>query len=87
MFSLIGKTVGFLDLDLIYTLAVIVPIFAVSVRRMHDVSKSGWFCLIPIYNLILCFTAGTEGTNQYGPDPKRPEFEEFLNESEPAQPQ
>ena len=26
---------------------------AVSVRRMHDVGKSGWFILVPIYNLVL----------------------------------
>jgi uncharacterized membrane protein YhaH (DUF805 family) len=45
---------------------------------MHDVNKSGWFILIPVYNLILYFTPGTEGSNEYGPDPKRPEFEEFL---------
>ena len=87
LFSVIGKNMGFGDLDLVYSLVVLVPTIAVSVRRMHDVNKSGWFCLIPIYNVILCFTAGTEGPNQYGPDPKRPEFEEFLNDPEPAQPQ
>jgi uncharacterized membrane protein YhaH (DUF805 family) len=26
---------------------------SVSVRRMHDVGKSGWFILIPIYSLYL----------------------------------
>ena len=36
----------------IYTLAVLIPSIAVGVRRMHDVGKSGWFLLIPIYNLI-----------------------------------
>ena len=29
---------------------------------MHDVNKSGWFILIPIYNLFLYFTDGTQGT-------------------------
>jgi uncharacterized membrane protein YhaH (DUF805 family) len=72
-------------LDSLYSLAVLIPILSVSVRRMHDVNKSGWFILIPIYNLILYFTEGTQGPNKYGPDPKRPEFEEFLNESEPTQ--
>lgn len=71
----------------IYLLASIIPSIAVGVRRMHDVNKSGWFILIPIYNLILYCTEGTQGPNQYGPDPKRPEFEEFLNESEPGLPQ
>src|SRR5882757_3269465 len=57
--------------------ALIIPFLAVSVRRMHDVNKSGWYILIPIYNLILHCTKGTEGPNDYGVDPKNPEFEEF----------
>ena len=31
----------------------LLPTIAVAVRRMHDVDKSGWFILIPIYNLVL----------------------------------
>lgn len=58
----------------IYSIAVLVPSIAVGVRRMHDVNKSGWYLLIPIYNLILACTAGTEGPNDYGDDPKNPEF-------------
>ncbi|WP_404812559.1 DUF805 domain-containing protein [Capnocytophaga canimorsus] len=54
----------------IYYLAIIVPSIAVGVRRMHDVGKSGWFILVPIYNLVLCLTEGERGPNQYGPDPK-----------------
>ena len=36
---------------------------------MHDVGKSGWFILIPIYNLILACTDGVQGDNEYGADP------------------
>jgi len=54
----------------IYTLAIVVPSIAVGVRRMHDVGKSGWFLLIPIYNFILACTAGEIGTNEYGENPK-----------------
>jgi len=54
----------------IYSIAVLIPGIAVGVRRMHDVGKSGWFLLIPIYNLILACTEGTKGENEYGPDPK-----------------
>lgn len=57
-------------LGLVYSLAVIVPSIAVGVRRMHDVGKSGWYILIPIYNLVLACTEGEKGTNQYGADPK-----------------
>lgn len=74
-------------LYLLYCLAVLIPGLAVAIRRMHDVNKSGWFILIPIYNLILACTPGTAGPNQYGSDPKRPEFDDFLSESkEPGQP-
>lgn len=70
----------------VYAIGVLIPSIAVAVRRMHDVNKSGWFILIPIYNLILYCTPGTEGPNKYGSDPKRPEFDEFLNDPDPVQP-
>ncbi|MFC4480250.1 DUF805 domain-containing protein [Flavobacterium chungangensis] len=54
----------------IYNLAILVPSIAVAVRRMHDVGKSGWFILIPFYNLVLVCTEGEKGPNQYGADPK-----------------
>lgn len=62
-------------ISLTYQILVIIPSLAVAVRRMHDVGKSGWFILIPIYNLILALTEGQKGSNQYGPDPKNPEAE------------
>jgi uncharacterized membrane protein YhaH (DUF805 family) len=54
----------------IYSLAVLLTTIAVSVRRMHDVGKSGWYLLIPFYNLILLCTDGDAHTNKYGADPK-----------------
>ena len=68
--NLIGRGTGLGILSLVYSLIVLVPGIAVAVRRMHDVNKSGWFILIPIYNLILACTEGTKGDNQYGADPK-----------------
>lgn len=55
----------------IYSLAVLIPSIAVGVRRMHDIDKSGWYILIPLYDLILAIRNGTEGDNKYGSDPKR----------------
>lgn len=52
-----------------YNVLILVPSIAVGVRRMHDVGKSGWFVLIPIYNLILACTAGESGPNRFGQDP------------------
>ena len=66
-------------IDTVYSLAVLIPSLAVGVRRMHDVNKSGWFILIPIYNLILACTEGTQGSNEYGSDPKRPEMQDDID--------
>ncbi|MBS1646551.1 MAG: DUF805 domain-containing protein [Bacteroidetes bacterium] len=57
-------------LDRVYAVATLVPSIAVGIRRMHDVNKSGWFILIPIYNIILYCTPGDAGSNEYGADPK-----------------
>ncbi len=54
----------------LYSLAVLLPSLAVGVRRMHDTGRSGWYIIIPIYNLILAATEGDHGENEYGPDPK-----------------
>lgn len=57
-------------LTVVLTFGLLIPSIAVGVRRMHDVGKSGWYILIPIYNLVLFCTAGDIGSNEYGPDPK-----------------
>jgi uncharacterized membrane protein YhaH (DUF805 family) len=66
----VGELMGLSIVSTIYSIAVLIPSIAVSVRRMHDVGKSGWFILIPIYNLVLALTEGNKGSNNYGPDPK-----------------
>lgn len=55
----------------IYTFAVLIPSIGLIIRRMHDVNKSGWYALIPIYNLVLALTTGTVGKNKYGKKPAR----------------
>lgn len=54
-----------------------IPNIAVSVRRLHDIDRSGWWMLIAIVPivgiLLLLFWATQEGnpaTNQYGESPK-----------------
>ena len=61
---------GFPDLASLYALVIILPSYAVGVRRMHDVGKSGWFILIPVYSFILAVSKGEEKENEYGKDPK-----------------
>jgi len=70
---LIGIISGVLRLPILgnlYTLAVLVPSIAVGVRRMHDTGHSGWFLLIPFYNLYLACIEGDQGANPYGENPK-----------------
>jgi uncharacterized membrane protein YhaH (DUF805 family) len=64
-------------LSILYALAVFVPGLAVSVRRLHDVGKSGWYLLInlipiagPIWFLVLVCTDSQPGDNKYGSNPK-----------------
>ena len=61
----------------LYSLAVLIPGLAVSVRRLHDVGKSGWMLLIAlipligaIWLLVLMVTDSDSGENQYGANPK-----------------
>lgn len=42
---------------------------SVSVRRMHDVGKSGWWVLVPFANFFLLFKKGDEEWNIYGEPP------------------
>ena len=61
---------------LIWTLAVILPGIAVSVRRLHDIGKPGWWyllVLIPIIGWIILIVwacrSGDEGDNRFGANP------------------
>jgi len=60
-------------LSTIATLALILPGLAVSVRRLHDTDRSGWWLLIsfiPLIGAIVLIvwycTKGTEGANRFG---------------------
>lgn len=60
----------------IFALAMLIPGIAVTVRRLHDTGRSGWWILISFVPLIgaiviLVFTVldSQPGANQYGPNP------------------
>ena len=68
---------GSVALGVIYSLAIFIPSLAVSVRRLHDTGRSGWWLLIglvPLLGMIilLIFAAleGDEASNEYGDNPK-----------------
>lgn len=59
------------------SLGLFLPGLAVSVRRLHDVDRSGWWVLlafIPLIGIIVLIvwwaTEGTRGPNRFGTDPK-----------------
>jgi len=69
-FGLYNPETGYGVINTIYAALVLVPAIAVGVRRMHDVGKSGWYFLIPLYNIFLAVRPGDTGENKYGTDPK-----------------
>lgn len=74
--SVIDGVIGISILGTIASLALLLPSLGVSVRRLHDVNRSGWWLLICLtgigafYILYLACKEGDHGDNQYGPDPK-----------------
>lgn len=61
----------------IYALAVLIPTIAVTVRRLHDTGRSGWWILIflvPVVGFIILLVFmvldSQPGDNEYGPNPK-----------------
>ncbi len=40
------------------------------IRRTHDVGLSGWFILVPFYNVWLLFAPGQSADNKYGRNPR-----------------
>ena len=88
--SIISLVLGFIEglagiapeadysvLAVIYSLAVLLPSIGVSIRRLHDTGRSGWWLFISLVPFIggiilLIFLVGNsqEGTNQYDPSPR-----------------
>ena len=63
-------------LSTLYSLAFLVPGLALTIRRLHDAGKSGWWMLIYLVPLVgwilllvwLCTDSGPD--NRWGPNPK-----------------
>jgi len=59
-------------INLIFTVAIILPSIAVTTRRLHDINKSGWWQLIELtiigilLIIIWCATEGENKKNKYG---------------------
>lgn len=48
-------------------LSLLVPSISVAIRRMHDIGRSGWWSLVPVYSIYLAVQPGDPAMNSYGP--------------------
>lgn len=70
------KEVGYGPIYLVYILALLIPSLAVTVRRLHDIGKSGWMILIaliplvgPIWLIVLLASKSSPEKNRFGDEP------------------
>lgn len=62
----------------LYVIFITIPSFTITIRRLHDVGKSGWWYFISfiplvgqIWFMLLLLAKGEEGKNDYGEAPAR----------------
>jgi len=69
------NTTGVNPMTSIAVLATLLPSIAVSIRRLHDIDRTGWWVLLglsgigEIVLLVCACMRGTVGANRFGPDP------------------
>lgn len=84
----------------LFVIICLVPSLSLAVRRLHDIDKSGFWLLLTFVPfgglalLVMFCLEGTQGANQYGPDPlghdddtptsrrgRRSEFDDVMDDS------
>jgi len=63
-------------ISILYIISILIPNLAVTVRRFHDIGKSGWMVLVElipligyIWLLVMMCTPSSPESNQYGANP------------------
>lgn len=56
-------------LSMLFSLVMLLPTIGIGARRLHDIGKSGWWQLIPFYNLYLFAQPGDAAANAHGDVP------------------
>lgn len=89
IYVIVSLALGFVDLQLglliaggagmlstIFSLATLLPVLGVGVRRLHDTDRSGWWMLLnllPVIGwlvlLVFFIMPGTPEENRHGPNP------------------
>jgi uncharacterized membrane protein YhaH (DUF805 family) len=73
--GIIDGLLGLGYIGVIVSLALFLPGIAVSIRRLHDLDRTGWWLLIALTGIGLIVLIvwdcmkGTTGPNRFGPDP------------------
>jgi uncharacterized membrane protein YhaH (DUF805 family) len=73
--NIVDALIGIPALSVITGLGLLLPGIAVSIRRLHDLDRTGWWYLLiftgigAILLIIWDCMKGTTGPNTYGPDP------------------
>ena len=74
--SIVDIVLGMSVISLLLALGTLLPHLGVTIRRLHDSGRSGWWCLlafVPFFGILLivflCLDS-QPGENQYGPNPK-----------------
>lgn len=74
--GLVSEEAGIGLLSGLYSLVVLIPYLAVTVRRLHDSGRTGWWLLIglipllgPIVLLVFMLLDSDPAENRYGPCP------------------
>lgn len=78
VFAIVESIAGLSFLLTLYTFATLLPAIAVTVRRLHDTGRSGWWFLLnfiplvgPIIVIVFTCQDGQISENKYGSNPKR----------------
>ena len=73
----IDGAIGMPAMTAVVGLGLLIPAISVTVRRLHDTDRSGWWILVglvPFIGGIALFVfyvlEGTPGPNRFGPNPK-----------------
>ena len=68
--SIIGQSSDIASVAYVFFIPLLWFQLAQSIQRCHDIGKSGYYILIPLFGLWMLFADSEPGTNEYGPNPK-----------------
>ena len=68
--GMISGLIEFEGIIIIFMIPTVWFMLAQGAKRCHDRGNSGWYQIIPFYDLWMLFGDGDHGVNEYGQNPK-----------------